>query len=161
IDSGFFSGTNFEIKQPTRLSRIGGYFTSANGPIFGAVFKTDGFAGIPHPANLSGADVVATTLINIPAGGGDASGAVDVQLQPGWYGVLFGSGKFGATGSTDLRGLPDSNGFWLPYTVRQSDGLSSFQSGDYRIFAEAKPAPGVAQTRPVFDTQAEKFGGQW
>jgi hypothetical protein len=160
VSSGFFSGMNFEITQPTRLSRIGAYFTNS-GSVFGAVFRTDGFTGVPNPANLSGSDVVATTLINVPTGGGDASGTVDVTLTPGWYGVLFGSGKFGATSSNGLRDLPESNGFWLPYSVRQSDGQRFFQSGEFRVFAEAKSAPGTAQARPAFDTQAEKFANQW
>jgi hypothetical protein len=75
---------------------------------------------------------------------------------------VFGSGKFGASGdSTGLRDLPTSNGVWEPYSIRQSDGARFFQSGEFRVFADAASAPGTVQARPTFDTQAEKFAGQW
>lgn len=162
ISDSFFSGLNFEIAEPTRLSRVGAHFSSASGQIFAAVVEATGITSVPNPHDLSGSDVLATTLINVPAGGGEAWGEVDVMLQPGWYGMIFGSDKFGATGSSGLRGLEASNGtYWYPYSIRQSDGQRFFQAGDYRIFAEAASAPGTTQVRPTFDTTAAEYAGQW
>lgn len=162
VSSSFFSGLNFEITAPTRLTKVGAYFGSTTGSLFGALVKTTGFAGIPVPPNLSGSDVRATTVITPPAGGGDAWGNVDVTLEPGWYGLIFGSGKFGASGSSGLSAQPDSNGgAWSPFSIRQSDGQRFFQATDVRIFAEALPAGGTMQQRPVFDARGQKFGSQW
>jgi len=161
VNSSFFSGLNFEITATTRLTKVGAYFGSTTGSVFGALVKTTGFAGIPVPPNLSGSDVRATTVITPPAGGGDAWGDVDVTLEPGWYGLIFGSGKFGASGSSGLRAQPDSNGAWSPYSIRQSDGQRFFQATDVRIFAEALSTSGTMQQRPVFDARAQKFGSQW
>jgi hypothetical protein len=161
VSSSFFTGVNIEIDEPTHLTRIGGYFASTFGNVFGAVVRATGFASVPNPPDLSGTDVLATTIINPPAAGGDAFGNVDVLLQPGWYGVIFGSGKFGAAGNSGLRGLSAENGSWSPFSIRQSDGQRIFQASNLRIFAEARSAPGTAQARPAFDTTAQEFAGQW
>lgn len=162
VSSGFYSGVNFEVAEPTRLSKVGGYFTGGSGSIFAAVFQASGFGTVPTPPNLTGADVLGTTLISLPPGAGNASGDLDLVLQPGWYGLVFGTGRFGATASsTGLRDTGKANGFWSPYSIRQSDGMRFFQASKTRIFAQATPASGVVQERPVFDTEAEQFGGQW
>lgn len=162
VSNNFYSGLNFEVTQPTRLSKIGGYFFGS-AQVFGAVFKTTGFAGKPNPVNLTGSDVIATTSLTPPVSGGDAWGDVDVQLDPGWYGIVFGTGRFGVpSNSTGLRDMGASNGpYWNPYTLIQSSGQQTFQAADVRVFAQAASAAGTVQQRPVFDTEAEKFGGQW
>jgi hypothetical protein len=162
VTDGFYSGVNFEIDHPVNLRRIGAHLGGGIGSVFGAVVEASGFASVPDPPDLTGPDVLATTLVERTAGEGDEWGDVDLMLEPGWYGVIFGSGAFGATANTSLPDLGESNGpYWNPYSIRQSDGERFFQAADVRIFAEAASEPGTAQARPTFDTTAEQFAGQW
>ncbi len=82
-------------------------------------------------------------------------GDVDLVLEPGSYALLFGSGRFGATGEGFIRDNHVPNGDWSTYTLLQPAGTQVFQSGKNRFFALAESAPDTVQVRPTFDLSAK------
>ena len=159
IDADFYSGLGFHIERPTHLKQIGAWIRGS-GTIFAAIVDV-GSSQFNAP-DLSGSDVLATTLIDLPgfsAGGQDVLADFDLMLDPGNYAVVYGANMFGADSDANA-GLRDShipNGRWSNFTLRQSDGLKTISAGNYRVFALADSEPGTLQVRPKFDALAEVF----
>jgi hypothetical protein len=131
------------------VTDIGGHFftpfTVGNNKIFGALVRVSGPSAPPTPADLSGSDVLGTTLITLPPAltSDNVSGPLSLTLTPGWYAVIFGSGKFGAT--SDLAssiilsdGQPANVNGVVTYALRQSDGLQLFEQAGSRYFVEGQ-----------------------
>jgi hypothetical protein len=163
IDATYYQGVNIEVVRPTRLSSIGGYLYGGTGQIFGAVVKLNDRNAAPNPTNFSGSDVLATALINVPTGSAakDVSAPIDVTLQPGFYGLWLGSGKFGATGTTDLIADNEEVGSWYTWSMSQPGGTRDFGNSQLRIFADASSDSGTVQLRPAADGEAELSGGSY
>ncbi|MCC9600963.1 Ig-like domain-containing protein [Stieleria sp. JC731] len=104
LNSDNFYGVRFEVTATTHLDQVGGNFQffTGTGP-FAAVVALDDATDLPDSEDLSTPDVLATTVIPLAfQDDGDKRGAIDVTLQPGWYAVMFGTGKFGSNGITNL-----------------------------------------------------------
>lgn len=108
-----FSGARFELTQPVVTTSVGGHFRSsgAGGDFFGAIVAFDGPDDLPDSEDLSTPDVLGFTLLDFPNPSADVYGDLELSLEPGWYGVVFGSGLFGATGGGAVlrnnTGFPD------------------------------------------------------
>ncbi len=141
-------GADFTVTQAVTVTSIGAAFaetalTAGTGPIFGAIVSVDPVTGLPtQPLELLPSITLADTLFT-PTTDGDTSAALSVTLSPGSYGVVFGSGLFGAAGVADLLvgndtvGAPSifNNGF-APFAQDPFDT-------DVRLFvAAAVPEPG-------------------
>jgi hypothetical protein len=98
IDSSRYLGAVFTVTATESLTAIGGNFTlyGDGNSIFGAIVPVVGGA---LPGDVA-STAVAETLFT-PAGG-EQSAAISGVLTPGTYAVVFGSGLFGATGSSGL-----------------------------------------------------------
>ncbi|MHC4740554.1 MAG: hypothetical protein ACYS8Z_01505 [Planctomycetota bacterium] len=141
IDSIFFLCANFEIEKPTRIDVVGGHFMRSfqdnPNPIFGAIVAVDGPFGIPNPHDLSGDNVLGTTLITPSYPSDNDSGALDIVAEPGWYAVVFGSGKFGATGAAAAVMNNISDGVIRVYSIDQRNGSRIWQGPpEQRLFVE-------------------------
>ncbi len=104
LNDGNFYGVRFEVTEPIDVDRIGGNFQffTGTGP-FGAIVQLDGEFDLPDSVDLSTPDVLATTIVPLAfQDDGDKRGDLDIVLQPGWYALMFGTGKFGSTGLTNL-----------------------------------------------------------
>jgi hypothetical protein len=163
IDSTHYQGVNFEVVRPTRLSSLGGYLYGGTGQIFGAVVKLNDINGTPNPTTFTGADVLATTLINVPSGTNlaDVTAPIDVTLQPGFYGLWLGSGKFGATGETDMYAQNVSAGSWYTWSMSQPNGTRNFGNSTLRFIANASSDSGTVQLRPTVDGEADLTSGSY
>ena len=101
-----FIASRFYVPAPARTSRIGGTLVGS-GNVFGAIVALTGPNDFPDSYDLSTSDVLGTALI--PAATAApyiVSAPLNVALTAGWYAIVFGSGRFGATGS----GAAPSNG---------------------------------------------------
>jgi hypothetical protein len=69
------------------------------------------------------------------------AGSLRLTLQPGWYALVFGSGRFGATGDGGSfnNNIPD--GVSQIYAIRTSDGAIFFQAPGARLFVDSAPVP--------------------
>jgi hypothetical protein len=165
VDSSYYSGVNFEISETTRIKRVGGNFiTSSSGQVFAAIVKLSSINGAPSPPNLSGTDVIGHTLISLPSGGfsiADASAPLDMTLEPGFYGLWFGSGRFGATGTGTLYSQNPDVGSWYSWTQPQPSGSRGYSDARTRMFIDAASAPATVQLRPTQDAAAVRSGSTY
>lgn len=96
-----FSGVRFGLTQPSVTTRVGGHFTASDGgggTFFGAIVSLESPDDLPDSSDLSTPDVLGSTLLEFPQSSADVYGELSLELQPGWYGVVFGSGLFDASG---------------------------------------------------------------
>ncbi len=146
----FFIGADFTITQPTTISSIGAAFAntadqSTSGPngdgsIFGAIVAVDPVTGLPTQPVENLASITLAEAVFTPTADGDTTVPLSEVLQPGTYGVVFGSGLFGATGVADLLVGNDTVGTpsvfendFAPFTQDPSDT-------DVRLFVDLVPA---------------------
>ena len=119
VNSSSFVGARFHINTPMITTQVGGHFVLSpnvsGGSFFGAVIALNSINDIPDSNNLSTPDVIGTTTMAIPSSSALVFRDISVALQPGWYGIVFGSGLFDTTGiGAALRnniGIDDLNHF--------------------------------------------------
>ena len=157
-DDRFFSGQTFFVDQAWDVTAVGAHLRGGSGSVFAALATVDSKFDTPSPTDLSGTDVLTTTLVQLSLTGSDnVSGPVDLRLEPGWYALVFGSGKFGATSSFGSGLLSNNTPIGSPYTfaMRQSDGAVFGQASEPRIFIEGAlavaPPSGTVPLVPLVD----------
>jgi hypothetical protein len=94
LNAAVFNGVRFELTKSVFTNGIGGHFVgspSGNGDYFGAIVRLDGPNDFPNSANLTSSDVLGTTLIHFPDPSAEAFGNIELPLDPGWYGLVFGT----------------------------------------------------------------------
>jgi hypothetical protein len=146
----FWVGFRFHITSATSLTSVGlslaPDFGASGTVLAGIVALTDGFDG-PDTPNLTGADVLATTLVTVPASSVSvvASAPLSASLPVGWYALVFGVGSGGATlsGATVYSQsggggctLPESS---YPFSIRQSDAMLILQGATPYFFVTVDP----------------------
>lgn len=102
ISDFVFNGVRFELTQPAVTTRVGGHFVTDPrfaDSFFGAIVRLDDATDFPDSDNLSTPDVLGATLLTFPNPSAEVFGDLELNLSPGWYALVFGSGLFGATGS--------------------------------------------------------------
>jgi hypothetical protein len=157
-----FFGTRFTLGQPYTITRIGARFfpipTPPAGSIFGALVDLNS-SNFPSSTPLTiDADKLIASTVFTPTYGADFLTPLSATIGPGTYGVVFGSGLFGTTGSqaiTSAQAPFTSNG-----TIIWSGTLNWQDTGGVnaeRIIVEGQlPAPPDQQT----GTTACRFKGK-
>jgi hypothetical protein len=114
--SGFLASRFFidEAFRTTRIGgEIGGEFGAGNSKVFAAIVALTGPDDFPDSVDLSTPDVLGHALLPVPEDGlsflNDAE--LTVNLTPGWYAIVYGSGRFGATGIGIAPGFFGSDTF--------------------------------------------------
>ncbi len=138
LNDAYWSGFRFEVSAGTDVTTTSmqvNLRSAATGTIFGALVRLTGADDRPDAPNLTGTDVLATTLITVPAGPSSTVRASITQvLSPGWYAAVFGSGAFGASLSGSATAHSNSglggcgSGFGNPFVLIQSDGRFALQA---------------------------------
>lgn len=107
VDTNFI-GARFQIVNTATTTRIGGHFSGGfeNDTFFGGLIRLSSEMDFPDSGDLSTSDVLGSTLMSFSEPSAETFGHLSVQLTPGWYGVVFGSGLFGTNG----RGFAIRNG---------------------------------------------------
>jgi hypothetical protein len=141
-----FLGADFILAAETQIASIGASFadtalTSPTGSIFGAIVEVDPATGLPTQPVESLASITLGAAVFTPSTDGDTTAPLSLTLQPGTYGLVFGSGLFGATGLADLLSGNDTVGTpaifendFAPFTPDPSDT-------DVRLLVNAVPEP--------------------
>ena len=95
--------SRFELASPVQVTSVGGQLIYANGTLFAAIVPLNGPAGLPVGQAFGSTDVLAETTFTAPDTGAgvveDYQTPLSVTLGPGEYGLVLGSGAFGATGT--------------------------------------------------------------
>ncbi len=101
VSSTFYTGWRFQVTDgPLITTDIGAHFSGNGGAtLFGAIVRLTGPQDSPDRFDLTSSDVLTTTVFNGPAGSAsqEISTPLNIELQNGWYLVIFGAGAFGAS----------------------------------------------------------------
>lgn len=100
VFSSIFPGVRFELTQPVKTTSVGGHFVAdISGTFFGAIVALDDENDFPNSPDLSTPDVLGVTTLIFSNPSAEVYGNLELNLDPGWYALVFGSGLFGTTGS--------------------------------------------------------------
>src|SRR5438552_14484339 len=101
VSSDTFIGVRFQVFAPLTADRMGGHFGSVVAPtstLFGALVQLSSPIDFPDSNDLSTPDVLRTTVLTASYGSNEVyEKFTPISLNAGWYAIVFGSGKFGAT----------------------------------------------------------------
>jgi len=149
-------GVTFRLLQRTALSEIG-IHARGNGTqtVYGALYRIATPDTVPDVAGDN--RLVGTTLLQPAATNTDVAGPLAATLEPGWYAITVGTGRYGATAATWAVTLPNVCATWPcptqagqtvgPYTVNATTNARSLQGTTVRVFARGQalpPAPPAA-----------------
>ena len=129
LSPGFWPGFSFQVSTAGTIKRIGLYVVQdggSSGTAFVAIVALTGPTDQANSIDLSTSDVLGTGLITLPPSG---TGAIvtttlpALQLTPGWYAVVFGLAKFGATATGAIIPFANGNNICVngqyPFTLQQ------------------------------------------
>jgi hypothetical protein len=141
-DSRYF-GVAFTLDKTTEITGIGGQFGGfPGGTIFGAIVSLPSATASPDftPSTIA-ANSLAHVVFAAPSDTTDLTEKVDVTLGAGTYGIVFGSGAFGAEG---FGGLGDGNNSvgspnFFTYLQFDGDAWESASLNGARITLSAAP----------------------
>ena len=107
ISAEQFLGARFEVTSPVETSSIGGLL-HGDGDLFGAIVRLSGPEDMPDSTDLSTSDVIAHAVVPATPVHQVISAPISAELTPGWYAIVFGTGRFGATGNGGADYPPNS-----------------------------------------------------
>lgn len=139
IDNTSFIGSSFHLDSASDISAIGGYFSQySDGTIFGAILAS----------GAAWNTMAGSALAEVTFAGSGADQFVNLSgplhLAAGDYQLVFGSGLFGATGSSALvdsqytLGTPN-----IQQSFNAGNSLSALSTPDVRmtVLGAVSPAP--------------------
>ena len=156
VSANQYVATRFTVTAATKLAALIGDFSNGSGTLFAAIVPLASLTAIPVGATtvdtpFNAGEVLASTVFTLPSSfSGRVTVPLSVDLAPGVYGVVFGSGYLGATGSGSMvayGSTAGSNGFYRngpsggPYVWH--DTSSSRWSIGMATVTGAAPAPSV------------------
>lgn len=98
VSDSVFVGVRFQLNEHVVTSEIGGHFVAAeSGTFFGAIVALDDDDDFPDSDDLTTPDVLGLTLLTFPMSSDEVFADLALPLDPGWYALVFGSGRFQAT----------------------------------------------------------------
>lgn len=118
VDSTDPLATRFHVDATTHVHRVSVWTEFGNGQLFAAIVRLTSSTAVPPPYGSAAFDsaVLGSALIDISSGPRDNAGDFGgLELTPGDYALIVGSGRFGASGSADV--LTPSDGKIAPSVV--------------------------------------------
>ena len=134
-----FIGAAFTLTSTTNITGIGAQFGGfPSGDIFGAIVSLSGPDAFPTGASTDLASIaLGHVLFSVPeATAIDVTAPLALTLGPGTYGVVFGSGQFGATGFAGLGWENTPVGDPNMFRSLFSDDWEAFNDPGVRMFVE-------------------------
>lgn len=148
ISNQIFPGHSFRLEQRAHVTALGAHLVGAvqaPGSVFAALYRIgtqDAAPGVINDHNL-----VATTLLEVVSNQpDDIYGTVDVTLEPGWYALIVGTGRHGASaGALQVR-MPAAASqttprSWGPYSVNAGTGAASLNAARTRFMVHGTLLP--------------------
>lgn len=149
VQASRFLGTSFTITQTTNITAIGAQFGGfPGGTIFGAIVPLASLTALPagSPSGLE-AISLADVVFSVAGGTHDLLESLSVTLDPGTYGVIFGSGLFGADGFAGLGdgNTPNGSPTYFDYQEVVSNNWKSLDANGVRIVVEGNIVAAVPE----------------
>jgi hypothetical protein len=149
VNSGVFPGVRFELTQPVSTSMVGGHFIARTpGTFFGAIIALDDENDFPNSDDLSTPDVLGVTTLTFPDPSDEVFGDLELNLDSGWYALVFGSGLFGtsATGGAVRNGMDIGDPAYIAFELNAhwfnlDDLILPFDNHRFVVTGELVPEP--------------------
>lgn len=154
VSAQAYTAVNFQITSTVTTGSIGCHlidFDDARA-VFGAIVKLTGPNDFPNTPNLTSSDVLGATLMYPPYLSDNVAGNLRLTLTPGWYALVIGSGRFGATGEAGAFGNNTPDGVSQPYTINSTTGQIVFQATPVRLFVDSDPVISFQRVVQTGDT---------
>jgi hypothetical protein len=149
----FWIGFKFEVGRTSIIRQMGLYVLydgRSNDSLFSAVVALDNASDRPDSVDLSTSDVLGTGLLTLRAGGAPAvvaTGEPALKLARGWYAIVFGAGKFGATADGAMvpatkktGGCQDGQPYFILRQQSSSDPAACiFGASSLHMFVDLEP----------------------
>ena len=136
-----------------QVDHIGGHLSgSAGRDIFGAIVALMSPNALPSGSPFNPGEVLAFTTFTTPSPSTDVLTPLSVTLAPGTYGLVFGSGLFGATGDSAMPNnnsdIPGSASYftWVAGTGPWRNVVPP--SANIRFVVTGTPGPGAPIPEP-------------
>jgi uncharacterized repeat protein (TIGR01451 family) len=144
------AGITFRLLQRTAISEIGIHaYGDGVHTVYGALYQVATPDTVPDVAGDS--RLIGTTLLQPSATLADVSAPLAATLEPGWYAIMVGIGRYGATGTTFAITMPKACATYPcptrasetvgPYIVNAVTNARSLQGTTVRIFARGQALP--------------------
>ena len=111
-----FMGARFQVTGNTAIECIGGHIQGSDTYLFGAIVALSSEDDLPD-GSWDGPDFIYVNLFDPEQLSTDLLVSTNLVLPPGYYGLVFGTGEFGADSSgsmpfEDDLDLPSASCFW-------------------------------------------------
>ena len=93
-----YVGWRFRVNSATAVTEVGGHLGAITGNLFAAIISLTAIDAMPQGAPFAEGTVKASTSFTPPTESGDFRTPLSASLTPGSYALIFGSGKFNASG---------------------------------------------------------------
>lgn len=139
ITSTAFPGHTFRLTEPAHVTALGGRLTGSSGrSVFAALYRVD----TPWtPPDVPGDSRLLASTLLVPASNAvqDVSGPVDLILEPGWYAIVLGLDRHGATATSHqvslaTTGMPQAPMSRGTYSVDPATGATVTHLPRFRLF---------------------------
>ena len=139
ITSTAFPGHTFRLTEPAHVTALGGRLTGSSGrSVFAALYRVD----TPWtPPDVPGDSRLLASTLLVPASNAvqDVSGPVDLILEPGWYAIVLGLDRHGATATSHqvslaTNGMPQAPMSRGTYSVDPATGATVTHLPRFRLF---------------------------
>lgn len=148
LSSDDLIGAAFTLTQKTTITAIGAQFGGfPAGQIFGAIVPVSSSTLLPtfSSSNIE-ANSLAHVVFSVPTATAiDLAEALSVTLNAGTYGVVFGSGAFGANGNAGLGFMNDPVGSPNLFRSFFSNDWEAFGDTGVRLFVEGDAVGAVPE----------------
>lgn len=94
-----YVGWRFKVNATTAVTEVGGHLGSINGNLFAAIISLTALDAMPLGTPFADGTVKASTSFTPPSPSAEFRTPLSASLAPGSYALVFGSGKFNASGT--------------------------------------------------------------
>jgi hypothetical protein len=94
-----YVGWRFKVNATTAVTEVGGHLGAISGNLFAAIISLTALDAMPQGAPFADGTVKASTSFTPPSPSAEFRTPLSTSLAPGSYALIFGSGKFNASGT--------------------------------------------------------------
>jgi hypothetical protein len=94
-----YVGWRFKVNTTTAVTEVGGHLGAITGNLFAAIISLTALDAMPQGAPFADGTVKASTTFTPPSPSAEFRVPLSTSLAPGSYALIFGSGKFSASGT--------------------------------------------------------------
>ena len=168
--SSDFRVQNFRLHERTHITALGiGNLMPGSGgageTLFAAIYRLD----TPHsvPDVIGDSELLASTLIEIPDEIANVSGELSLVVEPGWYAIVTGRGRYGATAQSGHARIGDNgtpahpDAWWNNYTLNPTTGERTWMGITLRYFIQGQTLPPAAAPSRQFRVESARPQARW